>query len=62
MVRKRGIACNKPGNGFTLYHTQQNLRLVKIESICRQQNKRGSNVGIHLQEGRKHSGKRRKCL
>ena len=40
---------------------QQNLRLVQIGSICRQQNKCKRKIENCLKKGRKHSGKRRKC-
>ena len=38
-----------------------NLRLLEIESICRQQNKCHCKIKICFGKGRKHCGKRRKC-
>ena len=40
---------------------RQNLRLVQIESICRQQNKCDRKKEICFGKGRKYCGKRRKC-
>ena len=40
---------------------RQNFGLLQIESICRRQNKSGSNDNFCLWKGWKHCGKRRKC-
>ena len=39
---------------------RQNLRLAKIQSICRSQNRCESNMKLCFWKGRKHCGKRRK--
>ena len=44
-----------------LFTKQQIIRLVQIESICKQQNKRNLKTAILFGKGRKHCGKRRKC-
>ena len=45
-----------------LFTKQQILRLVQIQSICRRQNKYKLKAEFHCEIGRKHCGKRRKCL
>ena len=44
-----------------VFARRQNFGLVQIEGTCRPHNKSGSNIEIHLWQGRKHCWKRRKC-
>ena len=55
------VLCKKKRGGL-IFTKRQNIRLVQIQSICRQQNKCDVNIEICFGKGRKHCGKMRKCL